>query len=110
MSADQVEPQVSQNKDLKPWEIVIEKSDEKEILQQKKEAVNQWLKQLQEDVSGLLSKNGITVYQITILHPGTRSPMFILSGNNYVTGKLAKAAYLELRGRVAEEFAVDNDL
>ena len=100
-------PQAPQD-NLKPWDIAITKTSDPKDIEAAKKILDAWLEDMQKDVSELFAKNGITIYQITILHPGTKSPMFMLSGSNYLTARLAVAAARELRGRVAEELSVDN--
>ena len=120
MSENQAEPQVSQipsqvlktpqasQDNLKPWDIALTKDSNPKDIETAKKILDPWLENMQKDISEIFAKNGITIYQITILHPGTKSPMFMLSGSNFLTAKLAVAAARELRGRVAEELSVDN--
>ena len=81
----------------------ISDDNQKKIAQ---EAIDKWIDTLHKDVSELLGKHGITKYQLSFLHEGSRSPMLIVRGNTYDAAKLAVVAARSLRDRVTDELAV----
>ena len=99
--ADQEKSSLIEN--LHPCEINIESytdPEQKEIAEKK---LDEWMDKLKKDISELLQKNGVNIYQMSFLHKGTQSAPLIKNGSNYITTKLALAAYRELRGQFVDK-------
>ena len=69
--------------------------------------MTKWTEDLKKDLSDLLAKNGVTVFELGFVHPGTKGTMLIANGGVFETAKVAVAVTRELRGRVAEQLAID---
>ena len=93
---------------LNPCDIDWSQYEDKQRQKQAQKIVDDWLAELQKDVSVLLEKHGIEKYQLSILHNGTRNPMLLIRGGLFDCTKLSVSATNELRGRVAQELAIES--
>jgi len=97
-------PQASKN-NLKPQEIDFEKiTDENE----KKAAaivIREWLQEVQKEVSDILEKHGVHVFQLSIIHEGTKNPLVLWRGGIYGAAQIAKHAASVLKSQVLEELS-----
>lgn len=95
------------NKSLHPSQVNWNKISSDEEKKQVDDIIDEWLKNLQKEVSDLLEKHGATTYQLTILHEGTKKPMLMARGSIYEAAKLAVSATRQLRGQIAEELSTE---
>jgi hypothetical protein len=92
-------------KSLPPWEIdtsVIQDPKEKKEAQAE---INKWADQLSEDLHVLLTKNGIEVYELSFLHEGSRKPMLLYRGHEFMVCRLACFARDKLKAQVDEQLS-----
>ena len=92
---------------LRPWEINfkdIKDADQKKAVEI---IVSKWTEQLKKDLDRVLTENGITVYELGFVHPGSKGTMLISNGPLFDTAKVSVAITRELRGRVAEQLNME---
>jgi len=99
-------PQVSIDS-LHPWEIDFRNLKDPKEKEKVELVMTKWTEGLRKDLAELLTKNGITVFELGFIHQGTKGTMLIANGGIFDTAKLAVAVTRELRGRVAEQLAID---
>ncbi len=89
---------------LNPWEIDPSKITDKKAQEEAEIVIHKWAETLDKELSALLSKNGINIYEFGFIHRATNSPMHIVKGNLYTVTKLTKVTYSELKSRLDKEF------
>lgn len=90
-------------KSLPPWEIDTSTIQDPEEKKEAQVEINKWADQLSEDLHVLLAKNGIEVYELSFLHEGSRKPMLLYRGHEFMTCKLACFARDKLKAQVDEQ-------
>jgi hypothetical protein len=100
-------PQISPEKDLQPWNISLRDIQDPKLRAEAQKRLNTWLDELQKLIYELLQKNGITTFQISFSHSGTKTPILLHHGHTYNCAKLAQVAALTLKERVLEELNLD---
>lgn len=94
---------------LRPWEINFKDIKDEKTKQHVEIIMKKWMNNLQKDLDDLLSKNGITVFELGFIHTATKGTMLITNGELLAVTKAAKLAYIELRGRVAEQVSLPEE-
>jgi hypothetical protein len=92
---------------LPPWEIDFRNLKDPKEREKVELVMTKWTDGLRKDLAELLAKNGITVFELGFVHPGSKGTMLIANGGIFDTAKVAVAVTRELRGRVAEQLAID---
>jgi TPP-dependent indolepyruvate ferredoxin oxidoreductase alpha subunit len=105
--ASETPTKVSNFNNLKPWEIDPRKIENVDDRKKAVIVLEEWLDTVQKQVSEVLSKHGVTTFQMSILHPCMKTPFVMGNGNNYTCAKIARAAALVLRDRVMQELQLD---
>lgn len=70
------------------------------------EVISNWLDGIHKDISELLEKHDLTVYQISFVHPGTKNPILLTRGDLLQTTILAATATRQLKAQIDERIQV----
>ena len=96
----------SQLKSLPPWELNTDNIKDEESAKKAEAQMNEWLEKLQKDLHELFTKNGIETFELDFIHIGTKTPILLTKGHNYIVAKLALHAATETKKRVEEELTI----
>lgn len=94
--------------DLPPWQIDLSKITDENERNIAQETIDQWIQNLQKDVSDLFTKNGLRVYQISFLHEGTKTPILLSKGSNFLCCRLAAYGHKALKDQVDKELTLES--
>jgi hypothetical protein len=97
-------PQASKD-NLRPPEIDFEKITDENEKKAAAMAIKEWLQEIQKEVSDILEKKGVHVFQLSVLHEGTKNPLVLWKGSIYGAAKIAKHAASALKSQVLEELS-----
>ena len=68
--------------------------------------ISNWLDEIHKNISELLEKHDLTVYQISFIHPGTKNPILLTRGDLLQTTILAATATRQLKAQINERVQV----
>jgi len=99
--------QDSQREHLPPWLINLDNIKDEKLIEQYKIEIQTWCQQLKKDLHEILTKNGVTEWQLSFPHKGMRIPITLSKGSPFITCKLSIYAYKELKEQVDKETSLD---
>jgi hypothetical protein len=91
---------------LSPQDIDIKKIADKTQAESAKKVIDSWLDSIDADITKVLTEHGVNVYQMTILHPGSKMPLMLAHGNLYAVTKLAVSTARTLKKQVDDELGI----
>jgi hypothetical protein len=91
---------------LKPQHINWPKIEDNDIRNKAEKIIDEWLNTIHKDISELLEKHDLTVYQISFIHPGTKTPILLTRGDLLQTAILAATATRQLKTQIDERIQV----
>lgn len=92
--------------DLPPWQINLPQITNVEDQKEAERKIDIWIEKLQKDIYDLFSKNGIQTYQMSFVHEGSKIPLMLKRGSNYMACKLATESYKVLKNQVDNELSI----
>lgn len=96
----------SQSQALPPWGLKLEECKTDEDKDKAEKAMNEWLDKFSEDLSDLLTKNGVMAYAVSLSVIGAKTPILLAKGHLYTTAKLAAYAAKMLKNRVDKDLNI----
>lgn len=90
-------------KALKPQYINLKEiKDDRERIEAEN-ILDKWVENIYKDISNLLEKYDLNIYQLSFLHPGTRNPILLARGDLFQTAILATTAARQLKTQIDEK-------
>lgn len=83
-----------------PWNIDPSKITDQQQLKQAQDRIDEWVQQLQKDISELLEKNGIEKYNLGFNHPASGDLIMINRGSLLEAAVISKQVYVSMKTQI----------